>query len=189
MIKKTITVTNPFTGETQEEVHYFNLTQAEIVELDAAYLGVGGFREQIKLMGNGTNVPVILDTFRDILTRAHGSRVVNSFVKDGPEETRAFLSSEAYSKLFMDIVQGEEDPVAFIQGVLPQEVNSNAGKTPSQLAREASEAQMRGHQQKKAPAKNETVELDVAEPVLEKQEEPHVPSFEEYQAFIRSQKS
>ena len=69
MLKKTIAYTD-YNGTTRKEDFYFNLTQAEVTELEVSV--EGGLVEMINRIVAAQNGKVIIETFKDIILRAYG---------------------------------------------------------------------------------------------------------------------
>lgn len=125
MIKKTITYTD-IDGNKCTEDFYFNLTKAEILELEVSRHG--GFAESMKAIVASENKADILATIKEILLAAYGERSAESrhFVKT-PESAAAFSHTEAYSVLFMELFQGSEESAAeFFSQLLPEDLRSAA---------------------------------------------------------------
>ena len=66
MLKKTIAYTD-YNGTTRKEDFYFNLTQAEVTELEVSV--EGGLVEMINRIVAAQNGKVIIETFKDIILR------------------------------------------------------------------------------------------------------------------------
>lgn len=71
MLKKTIAYTD-YNGTTRKEDFYFNLTQAEVTELEVSV--EGGLVEMINRIVAAQNGKVIIETFKDIILRAYGEK-------------------------------------------------------------------------------------------------------------------
>lgn len=124
MLTKPITYTD-YNGETRTENFMFNLTKAELVELNLTT--EGGLQNVIQKIVDSKNIPEITKWFKKIITMAYGERSADGrrFVKS-EELTEAFLQTEAYSELFMELVTDETAAAAFINGIIPQNPqNSN----------------------------------------------------------------
>ena len=94
MLKKTINYTD-YNGTTRKEDFYFNLTQAEVTELEVSV--EGGLVEMINRIVAAQNGKVIIETFKDIILRAYGEKSPDGrrFIKN--QEVRdAFAQTEAY---------------------------------------------------------------------------------------------
>ena len=117
MIKKTITY-DDYNGETRTEDFYFNLTKAEITEME---LGTtGGLGEQIKRIIEAKDTPSIIKVFKDILFRSYGVKSADGrrFMKS-PELSKEFSETEAYSQLFMELAGDADKAAEFVNGIIP----------------------------------------------------------------------
>lgn len=117
MLKKTIKYTD-YNGNVREEDFWFNLTQAEVTELEVSV--EGGLVEMINRIVAAQNGKVIIETFKDIILRAYGEKSADGrrFIKN--QEVRdAFAQTEAYSKLFMELATNAEAASEFVNGIVP----------------------------------------------------------------------
>lgn len=117
MLKKTIVYTD-YNGTTRKEDFYFNLTQAEVTELEVSV--EGGLVEQINRIVAAQNGKVIIETFKDIILRAYGEKSPDGrrFIKN--QEVRdAFAQTEAYSNLFMELATDAKAASEFVNGIVP----------------------------------------------------------------------
>lgn len=124
MLKKTITYTD-YNGTTRKEDFYFNLTQAEVTELEVSV--EGGLVEQINRIVAAQNGKVIIETFKDIILRAYGEKSPDGrrFIKN--QEVRdAFAQTEAYSKLFMELATDAKAASEFVNGIVPSKTEKAA---------------------------------------------------------------
>lgn len=118
MLKKIIKYEN-FNGQPAEEEFYFNLTEAEIAEMELSLMG--GLGSYLKEIVAKKNSAAVIQAFKDILTKAIGKKSEDGsrFVKNAAI-VEDFLSSPAYSALFMELVTDAEASAAFIRGIVPQ---------------------------------------------------------------------
>lgn len=117
MLKKTIKYTD-YNGNVREEDFWFNLTQAEVTELEVSV--EGGLVEMINRIVAAQNGKVIIETFKDIILRAYGEKSADGrrFIKN--QEVRdAFAQTEAYSKLFMELATDAKAASEFVNGIVP----------------------------------------------------------------------
>lgn len=123
MLKKTIKYVN-FNEEEVEEDLYFNLTKAEVMEMQ---LGTaGGYAEYLQKLVASKDVPQIVAAFKKIILKAYGIKSADGRRFEKSEEiSKAFEQSEAYSELFMTLIQDAKSCEEFIKGVMP-EVPENA---------------------------------------------------------------
>lgn len=117
MVAKEITFTD-FDGQIRTKKFWFNLTQAEVQELNVDI--PGGLESVIKDIHTDPNVPKIFEAFKKIIKKAYGVRTADKkFYKD-EIETKSFIASDAYSKLFMGMMTAtEDDTMAFVEGMFP----------------------------------------------------------------------
>ena len=115
MLKKTITYTD-YNGTTRKEDFYFNLTQAEVTELEVSV--EGGLVEQINRIVAAQNGKVIIETFKDIILRAYGEK--------SPDGRRFIKNQEAYSNLFMELATDAKAASEFVNGIVPPKTEKAA---------------------------------------------------------------
>lgn len=118
MLKKTIKYTD-FNGNEVSEDFYFNLSQAEIVELETSHKG--GLTESMQKIVAEEDNKAIVEEFKKIIMKAYGKRSPDGrrFIKN--QEIRdEFESTEAYSVLFMEMLTDENAAAQFVNGIVPQ---------------------------------------------------------------------
>lgn len=116
MLKKVVEFTD-FNDEQGSETLYFNLTEAEIIRLDANY--EGGLEAVTKVLDPQENPQQVLDLFEDVIKASYGEKSKDGrhFVKD-PDAVQNFLHSAAYSALFMELIQDADAAAAFVNGIM-----------------------------------------------------------------------
>lgn len=117
MLKKTITFED-FNGQTITEDFYFNLTKAELVELEVSEKE--GFAEALSKIVQSEDGKMIVSHFKKIILLAYGKKSADGrqFIKN--EQLREeFVQTEAYSQLFMELATDAEKAAAFVNGVVP----------------------------------------------------------------------
>lgn len=125
MLKKTITYTD-YNGIERTEDFYFNLTKAEIMEMEMST--TGGLAESIQRIVAAQDAPAIIKIFKDLVLKAYGEKSPDGrrFVKS-KEITESFAQTEAYSILFMELATDDKAAANFVNGILP--ANIKDGKT------------------------------------------------------------
>lgn len=121
MLKKTMTYKD-FNGLSRTEDFYFNLTQAEVSEME---LGTEGtLSEMIKSVVNANNLPSIIKIFKDLVLKAYGVKSADGkrFIKT-PEVVAEFAQTQAYSDLFMELATDPDKAAAFFNAIIPQTDN------------------------------------------------------------------
>lgn len=123
MLKKTITFYD-LDGNPVTEDFYFNLSKAEIAELELSH--EGGFVAHLHRIIGAQDGAQIVSTFKSIIAMAVGRRSEDGrrFVKS-QEITDDFLQTEAYSQLFMELVTDATAAAQFIKGIVPADLREN----------------------------------------------------------------
>lgn len=119
MFKKTMTYTD-FNGLSRTEDFYFNLTQAEVSEME---LGTEGtLSEMIKSVVAAQDLPSIIKIFKDLVLKAYGVKSPDGkrFIKT-QEVVDEFAQTQAYSDLFMELATDAEKAAAFFNAIIPQQ--------------------------------------------------------------------
>ena len=128
MLKKKITYPD-YDGNERTEDFYFNLTKAEVVDMET---GVdGGMQKMLEKIVAEKDNRRIMETFKEIVALAYGETSADGkrFVKSH-ELSEAFMQTEAYSELFMELLTNATSASVFINGILPQELAKGAN-TPT----------------------------------------------------------
>jgi hypothetical protein len=132
MLKKTMTYTD-YNGVSRTEDFYFNLTQAEITEMELSV--DGGLVEMINRITAAKDGKQIIAMFKDIVLRAYGEKSLDGrrFIKT--QEIRdAFAQTEAYSDLFMELATNAEAAADFVNGIIPAQKAASAKTLPAATA-------------------------------------------------------
>ena len=129
MLKKTITYTDYYGMERKEDFH-FNLTKAEIMEMEMTT--VGGFAEMIQKVVDAQDTPSIVKIFKDIILKAYGEKSPDGkrFIQS-EALSNAFAQIEAYSVLFMELATNADEAAKFINGIVPADVQQNHKSIPA----------------------------------------------------------
>ena len=123
MLKKTIKYTD-YDGNEREEDFYFNLSKAEVTEMELSK--EGGMSEYIKKISAAQNAPELIKLFKEIITKSYGEKSLDGkrFIKN-QELTEAFTQTEAYSELFVELASNADEAVKFINGIMPKNMTAN----------------------------------------------------------------
>ena len=132
MLKLTRTFTD-YNGASRTEDFYFNLTQAEVTEMELSV--DGGLVEMINRIPAAQDGKQIIALFKDIILRAYGQKSPDGrrFVKN--QELRdEFAQTEAYSDLFMELATDAKAAADFLNGIIPQVKKENTSSNPAPMA-------------------------------------------------------
>ena len=128
MLKLTRTYKD-YNGGTRTEDFYFNLTQAEITEMEVSV--DGGLVEMINRIVAAQDGKQIIALVKDIILRAYGEKSPDGkrFIKT--QELRdAFAQTEAYSDLFMELATDSKAAANFVNGIIPAQKPEQGGMKP-----------------------------------------------------------
>lgn len=128
MIAKTIKYKD-YNGVEREDKFFFNLTQAEITEMELSV--DGGLAEMIKGIVEAQNQPEIIKIFKKLILKSYGEKTADGkrFRKtddNGTPLSVAFSETEAYSKLFMELATDDKKAADFVNGIMPADLDRNA---------------------------------------------------------------
>lgn len=124
MITKTIKYTD-YNGVEREEKFLFNLTKAELMEMEMGT--TGGLAETIQRIVETQDTPSIIKIFKDLILKAYGEKSPDGkrFIKineDGKALSNDFAQTNAYSELFMELATDSNAAADFIKGIIPSDI-------------------------------------------------------------------
>lgn len=125
MLKKTIEYID-YNGTTRSEDFYFNITKAEVMEMEMSVNG--GLTEMINKIISTQDAPAIIKIFKDLILKSYGEKSLDGKRFEKSEElSLAFSQTEAFSQLFMELATDAEAASKFVNAVIP-----NNGATQKQ---------------------------------------------------------
>lgn len=126
MLKKRVTYTD-YNGVERTEDFYFNLSKAEIAEMELST--AGGFAEMIQKVIAAQDGPTITKIFKDLVLKAYGEKSPDGkrFVKS-EEIATAFTQTEAYSQIFMELATDAKAASEFVNGIIPNDMVEEVAK-------------------------------------------------------------
>lgn len=127
MITKTIKYTD-YNGVEREEKFLFNLTKAELMEMEMGT--TGGMAETIQKIVEAQDAPAIIKIFKELVLKAYGEKSADGkrFVKvndAGVPLSIGFSQTEAYSQLFMELATDAEAAANFVKGIVPNDIDTS----------------------------------------------------------------
>ena len=122
MLKKTVTYVD-YNGVERTEDFYFNLSKAEVTEMELSV--EGGFSKMLEEIVKSNDNVRIIELFKEMVLKAYGEKSADGrrFIKS-KELSEAFSQTEAYSEIFMELALDEKAAPAFVNGIMP----ANLGK-------------------------------------------------------------
>lgn len=132
MIKKTVTYTD-YNGVERTENYYFNLSKAEVMEMEMST--DGGMAESIQKIVDAKDAPAIIRIFKDLVLKAYGVKSDDGrrFMKTKPDGSRYaddFKETEAYSQIFMELATDEDAAAKFVNGIVPADLAQKVAALP-----------------------------------------------------------
>lgn len=126
MLKKTIEYTD-YNDVKRKEEHYFNLSEAELMEMQLTTSG--GLGEMIQKVVDAQDTPAIVKIFKDIILKSYGEKSADGkrFMKS-EELSTAFSQTEAYNTLFMELATDADKASEFINGIVPKDMENRMNK-------------------------------------------------------------
>lgn len=114
-----------YNGVEREEVFLFNLSKAELMEMEMGT--TGGLGETIRKIIATQDTPQIIKIFKELILKAYGEKSADGrrFLKvdeKGNPLSIAFSQTEAYSKLFMELATDANEAAKFVRGIIPADV-------------------------------------------------------------------
>ena len=119
MLTKAITYEN-YNGEKRTQNFYFNLTKAELMEME---LGVeGGMQAMLERVINAQDIPTIAKLFKQLVLKSYGVKSADGrrFIKT-PEVTEEFTQTPAFSEIYMTLATDEKYAAEFVNGIIPND--------------------------------------------------------------------
>lgn len=117
MIKKTIKYTD-YNGVERVEDFYFNLSKAEITEMELSV--EGGMSKMLEDIVKSNDNKEIIGIFKELILKAYGEKSEDGkrFIKS-KELTEGFAQTEAFSELFVELALNENKAAEFVNGIVP----------------------------------------------------------------------
>lgn len=117
MLKETITYED-FNGNQITEDFYFNLTKAEVMEME--FSEKEGLAKKLNDIIESSDRKQIIETFKEIILSSYGVKSEDGkrFIKND-ELRESFAQSNAFSELFMKLSTEADAAAAFVTAVIP----------------------------------------------------------------------
>lgn len=124
MLKKTIKYVD-YNGQEREEDFYFDLSTAEITEMELSK--TGGLSNTIQSIIKAKDMPSLIKLFKELIFKSYGEKSADGrrFIKS-EELSIAFSQTPAYSILFMELASDDNAASAFVNGIIPADVLAKA---------------------------------------------------------------
>lgn len=122
MLKKTITY-RTYDDEEVTEDFYFNLTTAELIEMQLSQAGT--LTKMIEQIVKAKDGPTIARVFKDLIKKSYGIKSPDGkrFQKS-KEIWEAFEQCPAYSELYVELSTNDTAAYEFFHGLIPKDLQS-----------------------------------------------------------------
>lgn len=132
MYKRSITYTD-FDGVERKETFYFNLSKAEITQLELET--PGSFSGYIQQIIDAKSTTELIKLFKKFIDLSYGIKSPDGrrFIKN-QEALTEFKETEAYSEFFMDLVSNTDLAIEFMNGIMPQLTPEQQKEVDAKLA-------------------------------------------------------
>lgn len=120
MYKKTVTYVD-YDGVERTESFYFNLTKAELTNLELTTEGT--MTSMIKKIIEENDIPRLITLFQKIIDISYGVKSDDGkrFMKN-PELLAAFKENPAYSEIYMSLIENDNAAAEFVNGIMPKDL-------------------------------------------------------------------
>lgn len=126
MLRKVITYKD-YNGTERKEAFYFNLSRAELIEMEMS--ADGGMENFLQSIIDTKDNKRLFNLFKDMIYRSYGVKSEDGrrFIKS-KEISDAFIQTEAYTELLMELMSDDAATkvAEFIKGIMPVDGISDA---------------------------------------------------------------
>lgn len=124
MLKKTIKYTD-YNGIEREETFWFNLSKAEIADMELS--SKGGMQAYIQAIIDEQDNKELVRLFKEVILKSYGKKSIDGKRFEKSEElSKEFSETEAYVELYMELVGDANKAAEFINAVVPKELAEQA---------------------------------------------------------------
>ena len=114
-----------FNGLQRTEDFYFNLTEADLMEMELSTSG--GLAETIQRIVAAQDGPAIIKIFKDLVLRAYGVKSADGRLHIKNDQVREeFAQTLAYSNIFMRLATDADEAAKFVNGIMPKNANKGS---------------------------------------------------------------
>lgn len=121
MLKKAITYVD-YNGVERTESFYFNLSKAEMIEME--FSTVGTFTSMIQNIIDAQDEPELIKLFKSLILKSYGKKSADGRRFEKSEEiSKDFSETEAYVILFMELARDSKAASEFVNGIIPADID------------------------------------------------------------------
>ena len=117
MIKRTLTFEDPFTEGSVTQDYYFHLSKADIIRIMGRDRE-GDWEKYVKNVVESGDSDTIFNFIEDIIKQSVGKRTPDGLFVKPRDYAEAFVASEAYGELVVELIQNEKMAEEFFRGIV-----------------------------------------------------------------------
>lgn len=116
-----------YNGNEREETFYFNLSKAELIDLE--WRTPGGLENYMKHIMSMMDGQALADTFKMLIEKSYGVKDPEGrrFIKN-EKVLKNFTETEAYVELYVQLATDDKAAAEFVNGIFPKEAVEAARK-------------------------------------------------------------
>lgn len=109
-----------YNGNQREETFYFNLSKAELIDLE--WRTPGGLENYMKHIMSMMDGQALADTFKMLIEKSYGVKDPEGrrFIKN-EKVLKNFTETEAYVELYVQLATDDKAAAEFVNGIFPKE--------------------------------------------------------------------
>lgn len=113
-----------FNGTERTEEFYFNLTEAELTEMQLSTSG--GLDQYIDRIVSTMDGAKIIALFKELICKAYGVKTLDGKgFRKSPELLAEYTSTQAFSDLYMELATDSKIAADFVNGITPTAKTAN----------------------------------------------------------------
>lgn len=126
MLKET-RVYEDYDGVERKEDFYFNLSKAELAEMELS--NEGGLENYLQRIVDAKDTGKLIDIFKKLLLKSYGIKSDDGrrFIKS-EEISKAFSETPVYSEMFMELATDDIKAANFVKKIVPKDIASEIDK-------------------------------------------------------------
>ena len=126
MLKKTIKYTD-YNGVEREEDFYFNLSKAELTQMQMEV--EGGLEAKIQKIIQAKDTQSLMAMFKELILKSYGKKSDDGRMFEKSKEiSREFECSAAFDELYMELATNDKAAAEFVNGIIPASLQAAVKK-------------------------------------------------------------